>query len=110
MPMGSSVPFTDEYYSGTVNSLLGPMAHNIANRYFIHSQCICIITEENGNILKYIPKSVLIFHIQIGGKGSTIQAIQDSDLLDSSQLTNETQKFERLLTEAMDAGCDSYIA
>jgi hypothetical protein len=85
------------------------MVHNIAKRYFIHSKCICIITEENGNILKYIPKSVLIFHIKIGGMGSTIQEIQDSDLLDSSQLTNETQKFERLLTEAMDAGCDSYI-
>jgi hypothetical protein len=109
MTTGSSVPFTDEYCSGTVNNLLGPMVHNIAKRYFIHSQCICIITEWNGNILKYIPKSVTIFHIQIGGIGSTIQEIEDSDLLDSSKLTNETQAFERLLTQAMDAGCESYI-
>jgi hypothetical protein len=110
MLTGSSATFTDEYYSGTVNNILGPMVHNIANRYFIHSRCICIITEGNGNILKYIPKSVPIFHIQIGGTGTTIQEIEDSYLLDSSKLTNETQTFERLLTEAMDAGCESYIA
>jgi hypothetical protein len=107
--MGSSISLADKHYSGAVTNLLGPMVHNIANRYFTNSRCICVITEENGNILKYIPKSVLIFHILIGGIGSTIQEIEDSDLLDSSKLTNETQAFERLLTKAMDAGCGSYI-
>jgi hypothetical protein len=109
MPTASSLSFVDEYYSGTVNDLLGPMVHHIANRYFINSRCICIITEEDGNILKYIPKSAVIFRIQIGGMRSTIQEIEDSDLLDSSKLTNGTRMFESLLIEAMDAGCESYI-
>jgi hypothetical protein len=92
-----------------ISNLLGPMVHNIACRYFINSHCICVVTEENGIILKYIPKSASVFHIQIGGIGSAIKEIEDSDTLDSTKLTNDTQKFERLLTEAMNRGCEPYI-
>jgi hypothetical protein len=104
-----SVAFTEERDSGMISKLLGPMVHNIASRYFINSQCICVITEGNGIILKYIPKSVSVFHIQIGGIGSAIQGIEDSDTLDSTKLTNGTQNFERLLIEAMNARCEPYI-
>lgn len=101
--------FTEGCYFGTISNLLGSMVYNIAERYFINSQCVCVITEENADILKYIPKSILIFHIQIGGIGSAIQEIEDSDILDSTKLTNQTQLFERLLTETMNAGCEPYI-
>ena len=95
--------------SGTVNNLLGPMVHNIVNRYFSNSHCVCVITEGNGHILEYIPKSVPVVHIQISGIGSAIKEVEDSDTLDSTELTNDTQKFERLLIESMEAGCESYI-
>jgi len=107
--MGSSTSFTQEHHYGTISNLLGPMVRNIANRYFINSQCVCVITQENGDILKYIPNTISVFHIQIGGTGSTIQEIENSDTLDSTKLKNETQKFERLLIQAMNAGCDAYI-
>jgi hypothetical protein len=70
---------------------------------------VCVITEENADVLKYIPKTILISHIQIGGIGSTIKEIEDSEILDSTKLTNETQMFERLLIETMNAGCESYL-
>jgi hypothetical protein len=85
------------------------MVYNIAKRYFINSHCVCVITEENADILNYIPKSVLTVHIHIGGIGSAIQEIEDNDLLDSTKLTNETQMFERLLIETMNAGCGPYV-
>lgn len=73
------------------------------------SRCVCVITEGNEDILKHIPKPILIFHIQIGGIRSTIEEIEDSDILDSTKLSNETQVFERLLIETMNTGCETYI-
>jgi hypothetical protein len=85
------------------------MTHSIIFSYFWNAPCVGIITEKSPDIVDYIPKSLLRFHIQIGGKDSSISHLEESDTLNYAILDNGTLKFEGLLIESLNAGCPIYV-
>jgi hypothetical protein len=87
------------------------MTHSIIINHFWNAPCVGIITEINPNIVDYIPKSLIRFHIQIEGKGkdSSILNLQDSDTLNYASLNSGTLKFEELLIDSLNAGCPIYV-
>jgi hypothetical protein len=85
------------------------MTHSIILRYFWNATCVGVITEKSPDTVDYIPKSLLRFHIQIGGKDSSISDLEESDALNYAILNNGTLKFEGLLIESLNAGCPMYV-
>lgn len=92
-------------------SSIGEMTHNIILRYFGNALCVGVVTEINPNIVDYIPKSLLRFHIKIGGKreDSSSLNLQESDTLNYASLDSGTLKFEELLVDSLNAGCPMYV-
>jgi hypothetical protein len=90
-------------------SSIGEMTHSIILKYFWKATCLGVITEESPDIVDYIPKSLLRFHIQIRGKDSSISDLEESDTLNYAILNNGTLKFEGLLIESLNAGCPVYV-
>jgi hypothetical protein len=95
----------------SVVSAIGEMTHSIILSHFGNVLCIGIVTEINPNIVDYIPKSLVRFHIQIGGKGedSSSLNLQESDTLNYASLNDGTLKFEELLIDSLNAGCQMYV-
>jgi hypothetical protein len=91
-----------------INSM-GEMAHKIILNNFGDAACVGVITEINSDIVDYIPKSLLRFHIHIGRKYSSILKLEESDTLDYASLNNGMLAFERLLIESLNAGCPIYV-
>jgi hypothetical protein len=75
----------------------------------LNAPCVGIITETNPDIVDYIPELLFRFHIQIGGKDSSILNLEESDTLDYASLNNETLNFETLLIDSLNAGCPIYV-
>jgi hypothetical protein len=90
---------------------IGEMTNSIMLRHFRNAPCVAIVTEINPNIIDYIPKSLLRFLIQIGGKrkDSPILNLQESDTLNYAILNDVTLKFEELLIDSLNAGCPVYV-
>jgi hypothetical protein len=92
-------------------SAIGEMTHSIILSNFGNAPCVGVVTEINQNIVNYIPKSLVRFHIQIGrkGKDSSSLNLQESDTLNYASLDNGTLKFEELLIDSLNAGCPLYV-
>lgn len=90
-------------------SSVGEMADNILSNNFGDAACVGVITEAYSDIVDYIPKSLLRFHIHIGRKDSSILNLEETDILDYTSLNNGTLAFERLLIESLNAGCPVYV-
>ena len=95
----------------SVVTSIGEMTHRIILSHFGNAPCVGIVTEINPNIVDYIPKSLLRFHIQIGGNGedSSSLNLQESDTLNYASLNGGTVKFEELLIDSLNAGCPMYV-
>lgn len=89
-------------------SSVGEMTHNIILNNFGGAACVGVITEINSDVIDYIPKSLLRFHIQIG-RNDSILKLEESDTLDYASLSDGTLAFERLLIESLNAGCPAYV-
>ena len=92
-------------------SSIGEMTRSIILRRFGDAPCVGIVTQLNPNIVDYMPKSLIRFHIQIGGKrgDSSILNLQESGTLNYASLDGGTLKFEELLIDSLNAGCPVYV-
>jgi hypothetical protein len=92
-------------------SAIGEMTQSIILNNFWNAPCVGVVTEMYPDIVDYIPKSLLRFHIQIEGKRKdpSILNLQDSDTLNYASLNSGTMKFEKLLIDSLNAGCSMYV-
>ena len=84
---------------------VGEMTILIIKKQFPDYICVGVITEENADILNYIPDNIFKYHIH----NARHSGIQETNTLNPGKLNDATLKFESLLINTFNAGCPLFV-